>query len=94
MPALAMASAITPGSAGSANCSGDTLTAQRTDFGQRARSLQAWRIAHSPIATISPASSATGTNFSGLIQPCLGWFQRISASNPLISSVAVLTTGW
>mgnify|MGYP000067772463 CR=1 FL=1 len=24
------------------------------------------------IATISPASSATGTNFSGLIQPCLG----------------------
>ena len=77
-----------------ANCRAETLTAHRTSSGQRARSWQAVRIAHSPMAPIRPDSSAIGTNFAGESQPSVGWRQRRSASNPAIFSVAVWTTGW
>ena len=58
------------------------MTAQRNSAGHGAKSLQALRIAYSPIAEINPESSAIVTNFSGDINLLVGWFQRNSASKP------------
>ena len=67
-----------------ANCTTDTLTATRTDFGQFNASWQARRNAHSPNWLIRFSSSAIGMNTSGLTPPRSGWTQRMSASNPTI----------
>ncbi len=80
MPDLASALVTTAGSAGLANWIGETLTATRMSFGQVAASMQAVRSTHSPIDSISPQSSATGTNSAGETAPRVGWSQRISAS--------------
>jgi hypothetical protein len=55
--------------------------------------LHAWRKAHSLIGPINPVSSAIGMNLAGEMKPWTGWFQRRSASNPVIFSVVVCTTG-
>ena len=80
MPAEAIALVTMAGSAGFANWIGDTLTATRTFSGHIAASAQAVRSTHSPIASISPHSSATGMKSAGLTAPRVGWFHRNSAS--------------
>ena len=80
IPDCASALVTSEGKAGLANWIGDTLTATRTEPGQRAASRHAVRSTHSPIASISPHSSATGMKSAGETSPRVGWFQRISAS--------------
>jgi hypothetical protein len=70
------------------------LTAMWRSSGHWAAVVQASRITHSPIGTMKPISSASGMKEAGEIIPLVGWFQRIRASNPLISLLARLTTGW
>ena len=66
------------------NCTGDRLTATFMRRGQFAASRQASRSTHSPIGTISPISSASGMNSAGDTRPRSGWFQRSSASKPVM----------
>ena len=47
-----------------------------------------------PIGSIRPLSSAIGMNSAGSSRPRSGWRQRTSASRPVISPVAGVTTGW
>jgi hypothetical protein len=50
---------------------------------------------HNPIGTISPVSSATGTNRCGGTRPVpLGWRHRTSASTPLTRPSVSSTIGW
>ena len=79
---------------GSTNWIGDRLTAMRTLLGPFGR-FEAGGAQH-PFADlrIRPASSASGMNMSGEIDPRVGWCQRTSASKPEISSLRALTIGW
>ena len=70
------------GKPGSANCTGETLTATRICCGHCMASSQALRRIHSPIRQIIIDSSAMGMNIAGEIEPRSGWFQRTSASVP------------
>ena len=47
-----------------------------------------------PSGTISPFSSATGTNAPGPSRPPVGCCQRTSASTPMIRCSGSDTTGW
>ena len=75
-------------------CLGLMLSATVIGSGQVAAARQASSITHSPIAGISPISSATGMKTFGGTRPRCGWFQRISASNPISFWVLALTRGW
>ena len=72
---------------------GDRLTATHTSSGHCAASSQARLMTHSPSATISPISSATGMNSTGETMPRSGWCQRIRASQLCTSSASRFTTG-
>ncbi len=60
----------------------------------RAAVAHASRSTQRSIATIIPDSSATGMKPAGGIVPRSGWFQRTSASQPTIRSLARSTSGW
>ena len=45
------------------------------------------------MGTMSPVSSANGTNCSGWTRPRCGWAQRMRASSPWMRPVATATTG-
>ena len=55
---------------------------------------QASRSTQAPISTMSPVSSASGMNSIGGTRPRSGWFQRSSASAPVICPEVSETTGW
>ena len=93
-PHVASALATTVGRLSLENWCAETLTATRSSPGQLAASAQAWRSAHSPSRSIRLVSSAIGMNSAGLIGPRSGWFQRISASNPVTRQSVERTTGW
>ena len=61
--------------------------------GQVAAARTASSMTHWPSWSISPHSSATGMNTGGGMSPRLGWFQRISASNPTSFWVLASTSG-
>lgn len=61
---------------------------------QAASCRVASRNTQSPIAWISPASSASGMNTAGLTSPRPGCAQRSSASTRWICPVAKSTMGW
>jgi len=82
------------GSAGDTICFGLMLSATVIGSGQLAAARHASSITHSPIAGISPVSSATGMKTLGGTKPRFGWFQRISASNPISFWVLALISGW
>ena len=79
-------------------CTADRLTA--TLMGPSPASVQALlraqasRSTHSPIGTISFERSATGMNSAGDMKPCCGWFQRISASMPVMRLDPIWSFGW
>jgi hypothetical protein len=47
-----------------------------------------------PISGIKPHFSATGMNSPGAIMPRSAWFQRTSASMPLMAPLASEICGW
>ena len=55
---------------------------------------QACSSTHLPISVISPVSSASGMNSSGGTTPRTGWFQRISASTPVVLMSLRANVGW
>ena len=59
-----------------------------------AASAMAARMTHSPSGTISPVSSASGINSSGMTSPRAALSQRIRASKPLCLPVDTSTSGW
>ena len=67
-----------------ASCRADTFTATRRGGNpsccQALHCRQASRNTHSPIELMSPHSSASGMKSSGMIVPCSGCCQRMSAS--------------
>ena len=74
------------------------LTAMRTS-GRPARAhatacSQTLRNSHSPISTISPESSAIGTNSAGETGPNSAWSQRSSVSRPMTVPSRRSTCGW
>jgi hypothetical protein len=56
------------------------FAATRTSVGHAAQAEQAFRSTQSSIWSMSPISSATGTNTAGGTFPRVGWFQRMRAS--------------
>ena len=56
--------------------------------------VHAVRSTHSPIAPISPVSSAIGMNCAGATMPYSGWFQRSRASTPASRPVLAEIIGW
>ena len=54
----------------------------------------ALRSTKSVSATIRPASSAIAMKVSGLIAPSSGWFQRASASKPVMRPELISNSGW
>ena len=87
-------------SAGWANCLPDRLTliVRPSQCGylacQRCICPQASRSTHSPIGMMRPVSSAQAMNSPGMTRPRVGWFQRSSASKPVIRSLSRSITGW
>jgi hypothetical protein len=80
------------------NWRADRLTATGTVGTPAARQARHWSTAlfstHSPISTISPASSATGMNSTGETRPCCGWRQRSSTSSPATEPSFSAIFGW
>ena len=80
------------------NCRAETFTATLTGGSPRARQvitwLQASRSTQAPAGTISPVSSSTGMNWSGITIGLPSGCQRSSASTPVTTPVTVCTLGW
>ena len=68
--------------------------AMRDGTGHFMASAQAVSITQKASRPIKPDSSAMGMNSSGDISPRIGWNQRSSASNPVISQFSLSRTGW
>jgi len=99
-PLAARAAVIDPARSEEPSWVADTLTAiDRSPAPGWSRSqvaavVQASRSTQSPIPSMRPAASATGTNRSGPTGPSRGEFQRSSASKPVTRRSASATTGW
>jgi len=63
-------------------------------FDQAAPWRRASRSTQRPIPVIAPVSSASGMNSNGGMSPRSGWFQRTSASNPIVRLSVSRTIGW
>ncbi len=76
----------------------DTLTAtgtgRRPSADQRAICAVASCSAHSPMARITPHSSAAGMKMPGPMRPEPGLRQRMSDSMPIRRSARISTCGW
>ncbi|MNU02659.1 hypothetical protein D3C72_2464350 [compost metagenome] len=70
------------------------LTAIAMSSGQFMASMQAVRMTHAPMGTISPVSSMRGMKVSGGMRPRSGWFQRSRASQLETFPVSRFTSGW
>jgi len=74
------------------------LTAIRTggnpSFCQATFCRQAVFRTHFPTSMINPISSSKGINSIGEINPSCGWFQRSSASTPVMAPDFVEICGW
>ena len=71
----------------------DTLIGLSPFFCQVLFCLQAVLRTHSPMGRMSPVFSASGMNFTGDIDPRVGWFHLKSASTPMILFVDELNWG-
>ena len=47
-----------------------------------------------PMSVMTPDSSASGMNSTGGTRPRSGWFQRTSASKPVVRPSVTRTVGW
>ena len=61
---------------------------------QAAPCRRASRSTQRPIPEIAPVSSASGMNSTGGMSPRSGWFQRTSASKPVVRRSVSRTMGW
>src|SRR5205814_1684711 len=98
-PVAASTPATTCGNVGSSSCRAETFTAMRAGARSPYSSSHAAACRHAvsmtqaPSGTISPVRSATGMKSAGDTKPRSGWFQRTSASTPVMSPSGSATIG-